>query len=353
MLDENDLRSGLRALTAAPPPAPADRAQSSARRYRTIRRRRAGAAVAAAFAVAVPVVALAGREPTGPAPVVDLAASMRTWPEHVDGDYRDHTRFAYVTAERAEPGGDVRWLYAGKVPGTSTIAVAYARCGERACTGAALVYKEDDGSPRGNWLVVREEPVAELAERPFGWYFRGARGSVLFALGPAYADRLRYDAGVTRGTIDGDDGVFVGEIGWLRQTPSTQMLDGDRVVLEGALRVPGADRDAIAHAEPLPLITAIPAPYAIGERISGQVGVLGLDGGLHDAPDRGRFRVFVRCVGSGRAIVLAGAETSVQVPCDGEVHAGPPELEGRPGYVVSVSADDPYTTYEVVVGERS
>lgn len=351
MLDENDLRTGLRALTATPPTAPGDRAARAARKHVTIRRRRAGFAVATAFAVAVPVVALAQRPPSGP-PVVDIASSVRTWPDRRNAGYDDVLERAYFSVEGKPPGDSVKWLYADDVPGTGLVAVAWAECGTVTCTEVSLAWAERAKLPRTAWAAVSEEVDAQTPERPFGWYFRAAEGegSVLFALGPSYATRLTYD-GPAAGTVQGDGGVFVGRLGWVTRTPVVRMYDGrDRLLIEGVLGVPGPV-DSVAFAEPVAPVTDVPKGYVLGTTVQGQVGVYTGEGTI-EAPRESVFRVFIRCRGSAPADVLIGAEDSVTVPCDGQVHPGLPDMAGRPGYVVIPTADDPYTTYSIAFAMR-
>src|SRR4051812_25209162 len=175
--DETALRAGLRALTAAPPPAPPDRATRSARRWRTIRLRRAGVAAVTAFAVAVPVFAFVSRG-TPPTEVRVTGTPMMRWPDRRVPAYRDEAEAARAAFDKSADitSLPVRWLYAGPVSGTDKIAAVWAYCDATTCERVTIAYGTRGQDPR-TWPTA-STPRAQRPEEmtvPVGWYFRGSR----------------------------------------------------------------------------------------------------------------------------------------------------------------------------------
>ncbi|HWL36937.1 MAG TPA: hypothetical protein VNQ77_12145 [Frankiaceae bacterium] len=350
-LDENDLRAGLHALTASPPPAPADRAAVSVRRLRTQRRRRTGFAVATAFAVALPLVAVVTR---GPEQVTEhvvaqepLATALLEWPTRYGEGSREFGQYAVDYESRSKDPGAVRLLYAGRV-GDFEVAVV-ARCGATACREVNLMYH--DLGQKGSELVEGGRLAPAAKAQPIGWYFPADGGSRLFVLGPPESRRLRGDGiDVTDG-----EGVFETRIGWRESYLDVRVLDGESgIVASGRPGLPSVDPvDAVPYAEPPVTPARVPDGYRAGPVYTRQVGTN--RGEFHEAfAERGvtgPYRVFAVCRGPAKEVtVLTHTVISGKVPCDGRVHAGPLDEFERPGASFDVYAEDPFVTYSVAVG---
>jgi hypothetical protein len=351
-LDERDLRAGLRALTAAPPPAPPDRAVRSARRWRFIKLRRAGVATVTAFAVAVPVVAFVGR---GDAPhdVRVAGTPMTQWPDRRVPAYRARAEATRADFERSGPPDQypVRWLYAGPVPGTDTIAAVWAYCDATTCDRVTVASgPAGDGPLRGPSLSVPLLP--DDLTKPVGWYFANGHGTVLFALGPAEARTLTYAVphGVV-GTARVDAGVFTADLGWIGAQPAVRMADGrSRVLYAGPLGL--GTEPAVGFARPLPRLTSVPAGYRLVRAAEGQARDSRTD---FSASATKPYRVFVRCVGPGPIALIDEVGLDVPIPCDGKVHPGPPDSVPSGGEAGArlKSGSDPYTVFALAFGERT
>lgn len=348
-LDENDLRAGLHALTAAPPPAPAERAAGSVRRLRTMRRRRTGLAVVTAFAVTLPLFAVVTRDDAGPpVPTVPLATALLQWPTRYGEGGEEFARQATTTAGvfyNDERG--VRVLYAGQV-GEFMVA-ALARCGADACTDVSLVSSRPGSRPE--FIDGNSQPFGK--EQPIGWYFPAAEGSTLFVLGPPEARHLRGNGiDVTNG-----EGVFVTGIGWRTSFLDLRVEDAkSRTLVSGRPGLPGGEdpRPGVPYAEPLTSQARVPDGYRAGPVYNGQSGTSGSN--AYDAfPEKGMtgpFQVFVVCVGTVEEVLVMTftQETATRVRCDGQVHPGPLDDLARPGPGFDVESRDPFTRYSVAVG---
>lgn len=351
-LDENDLRAGLHALTATPPPAPPDRAPASVRKVRTVRRRRTGFAVATAFAVILPVVAVVTR---GPGPVPEhvvaqepLATALLEWPTRYGEGGREFGQYAVAYASDSKDPRAVRLLYAGRV-GDFDVALV-ARCGANACRDVSVVYHDPARQGVEHLEGGRLDPAARM--QPIGWYVPADEGSTLLVLGPPDARRLRGE-GVD--VTDGE-GVFRTRIGWRSSYLDVRVLDAESGILaSGRPGLPSVDpHDAVPYAEPPATPARVPAGYRAGPVYTRQTGIG--PGRTNEAfaerGDDGAFRVFVVCTGAGREVTVTTLrqETGTGVPCDGRVHAGPlDDVEGGPNAFM-VESTDPFVTYSVAVG---
>lgn len=355
-LDENDLRTGLRALTAGPPPAPPERARASVRRWRAQRLRRAGVATVTAFAVAVPVLAYVGRDDEPPG--VRLASSpLAAWPDRREGRF---LRLSAMAADQAafegvaqDPGTTMRWLYAGQVAGAKdgSVVAVWARCDDTSC-GSVVVATGVEGSVDGPDFAFHVGNAADVTG-PLGWYFPAEDGrTALFALGAPEARTLAYEVpGGDSGELRSGDGVFAGNVGPVGARPALRIADGTgRVLAEGGLGVGRVESVGFGF-ERLPAAidrAMAPSGYRLGAHVIGHV----THG--HDVPVNAgdTYRVLVRCAGTARATITTPSGARATVPCDGEVHAGPPD-ETATGYgFATVTSDDPYTVFRAAIAIR-
>ncbi len=366
-LDEQDLRHGLRALTAGQPPAPDDRPVRSAARARSIRRRRAAAGVAAAVALAAPVAVLAtgvGR----PAP--DRAArTLAAWPDRSEPGSASLAASAEA-AWRTRPEGArregerIRRLYAGTLPGArGTEVVVFAACVET-CDKVVLAHTDPDDvtgrTERDTPWILRTgtvPPETDLGFTPVGWTFP-ARNTVdgpstmLFVLADPRVRSVTWGAGVETGELPRHGAAFAGDIGHHDSRPYVTLgLDRDTVVFRGLFGVPGLAEVPVAWMRR----PAEADPHPLGWRSThsgnGQLFSRADSGSMHVGETELEWAVFLRCAGAVPLRVAAGAGGRT-VPCDGATHRVPARA-ARDGWIaVELSADSEYVTYRYALASR-
>jgi hypothetical protein len=363
-LDENDLREGLRALTAAAPASPhlVDRSVGRAARIR--RRRMTALAVATVVAVAVPAttVRLAANERRTPA--AHTPTTIRDWPRHIDPalqPYLDRAISDYLRPGAFhEAEGDPVPLFAADVPGTDEVAVAFALCHEE-CTAAVLSFAtkssalEDTGDPGvSNWISITRDVVGGVPVAPLATYLRPSDnrpGNVLVVLGPPETAAVSWTSEPKRpdtggsGRLDPFGGAFAGSVGYLSAPAKLSLLDAKgRLVAAGT-----AGTDTLLPAVPPVDAPALPAGWELAGGAGGQ-----LENGstsLIDSSPGGASAVFVVCDGFRPvAVVVAGVNASA--PCDRQAHQidFPPV---RSGDLEVHLSGDPYTAYHFVLAKRT
>lgn len=366
--DENDLRSGLRALSGTLPPPPEARAEASVRRAHAIRRRRAAVT---AVAVLVPGVAFGGwaLRPE-PAPKPDYS-SVLSWPDRRDPALRRYERVALADWRDSQlnqlyPGETVRWLYSGRIAEANEIVVAFATCGPDACRQVVLLHDEeataleDDGdSSMSNWVGETRELVAGAPMAPLSDYLASADRpdtgprTVLFVLPAPDAARVSYVSperagrGGAEGTLERQGAAFVGDVGYLAADATITVRDAD-----GDVRHEGrvGDDDAEGNAELIKEIDLGPG-WDANTTAWGQLGRHGDH--FENATGSGPNALFVRCVGAAPIKAELNGRKKV-VPCDGQPHhvAGPfPRSEGL-FTSSSLTSDDPYVVFVAALAER-
>ena len=361
--DENDLRAGLRALTADPPAQPVDRVDAAVRRAGAIRRRRAAVT---AVAMLLPAAGFGtrhllpdpGRAFTPVAEWPDArdrsldryaAEALREWDERYDTDLA--------------PGETVRWLYSGRVPGTESIVVAFATCVVDRCGRLVLLHglTKDVGTPDGDrsfshWTGETRaiDPDAEPA--PLSAYYWGAdagRGStnVVFVLAGPDAARVTYESPARRpgtggsGEIPRAGAVFAADVGYLSAPATITVRDRD-----GDVRY----RGPVGTPDDIPSVPRVdhvdPGPrYDVDLSMSGQLSD-GDDSLRHGSLGAGRYVVFVRCLGD-RALRVTVEGVPHRTPCDGRarrVTAPFPKPRDR-WLEIELRTSDRYTAFALAV----
>jgi hypothetical protein len=329
MTDEPDLRAGLRALAAAPPPAPGDREAGVVRRAGRLRAQR-GIAVGLASVVAVAVGLVAPKMipnegGSGPVRPAQMSAALQAWPKHASS----HDRFrAYVAKEVAPPpGSSVRWLYTGTVPDTAgTVALAFAVCDADTCGSAGLwltspVPGRDNADPaERSWVRSSGAFSPDAPTAPLSWYADSdtpVRGSVLVVVPPAGTESVTWSApGANGGTLQKHGALFSGVMG-LVTAPATIVLKDRRgeTFYEGPVGLPGHGAAPVARA-PFPGRLLVPPGYVVALRGGQQFDhELAQSFDVPPALVRSGVAVLIRCVGPAPVVVLYGARTAT-VPCD-------------------------------------
>lgn len=360
--DENDLRTGLRALTAAPPPQPPDRALRSIAHARTIRRRRAAAASLAVLvpAVALGVLALVPAREARPVP-------LAKWPDRRDpalvatsevalGEWLDRS------STPLGPDRRVRWLYAGRVPGVDGVFVAFATCGPVGCDRFVAMLGPADATPDGDpnssaWLMDSRDLDPAAPPAAYTRYLDGPRTTngptnVVLAVAGPDAARVTWESPARRpgtggsGELADAGGAFAANVGYLSDHATVTVYDRAGAVVHrgpvaGADRVPSA-RWLDGDLDPGP-------GWAVLSAMKGQ---LRYQDHSEDTTIDRPYAVFVRCLGPGpMAVVLDGEETDAT--CDGRVRRVTPVRPApRGGVTTRLTAHDPFTVFEVVYAER-
>jgi hypothetical protein len=365
--DEQDLRAGLHALTAAPAPLRPGLAERSVRRAHAARVRRLGVSAVAVAAVAV-AVPLAVPHPA-PRPPAPLAESLLSWPDLRDPAWKPAADVAL--AEYLDfPGNegnaaDVRWLYAGEVPGSADfVAVAWAFCPDGRCTRVVLAEanREDaltrDGDPSSSsWGTHDGDVLPEAPQAPLAAYLpgRGARGatSVVLAVVPPGTTGVSWSAPALRagtggsGTLAPSGGVFVGDIGYL-SAPARLSLTGP-VPYEGPVALPGDEETQVGQAPALKQLT-VPAPY---ERASAGSGQTDQPISYQDESQRGsRVVVVARCEGTAPLRATLNGRKARPLPCDGLQRTLFADQPARRPQDLMIEGEDPYASYAFAVGYR-
>ena len=365
--DENDLRSGLRALSGTLPPPPEARAEASVRRAHAIRRRRAAVTAAA---VLLPAVAFGGWATVRPEPKPDYS-SVLSWPDRRDPALRAYERVAldeWLDSQFNElnPGETVRWLYSGRIAEANEIVVAFATCTPTACSRVVLLHDDIASAAEGDpdpsvseWIGETRELVAGEPMTPLSDYLwsvdRPETGfrTVLFVLPAPDAERVtfvspeRAGRGGVEGTLERQGAAFAGDVGYLAADATITVHDGD-----GDVRYEGrvGDDDALGSAEQIKGIDLGPG-WDANMTTWGQ---LGRDGDhFENATGSGPNALFVRCVGAAPIKAELNGRKKV-VPCDGQPHhvAGPfPRSEGL-FTSSSLTSDDPYVVFVAALAEK-
>lgn len=329
MVDEQQLRAGLHALAAAPPPTPGDREAGAVRRAGRLRAQRAvSLAVASAVVVAVGLVApkvIPNEGGSGPVRPARMSAALQAWPKHASS--YDGLK-AYVEREVAPPpGSSVRWLYTGSVPDTNgTVALAYAVCDAGACTGVGLsltspVPGRDNAAPaQRGWKDVFGRVSAEATTAPLSWYVdadRPARGSVLVVVPPAGTESVTWSApGANGGRLRRHGALFSGVMGFVTGNATVVLKDRrGETFYEGPVGVPGSPEEPVARA-PVPRAPGVLPGYVVvfsaGQQFDHEL-VQSFD--VPPARVRSGVAVAIRCVGPAPVTVRYGNLTAI-VPCD-------------------------------------
>jgi hypothetical protein len=360
MVDEQQLRAGLHALAAAPPPTPGDREASAVRRAGRLRAQRAvSLAVASAVVVAVGLVApkvIPNEGGSGPVRPARMSAALQAWPKHASS----YDRFKkYVEKDVAPPpGNSVRWLYTGSVPDTGgTVALAFAVCGADACGTAGLWLTSpspirDNADPaERSWVRTTGSFSPDAPTAPLSWYADAdtpALGSVLVVVPPPGTESVTWSApGADGGTLTRHGAMFSGVLGFVTG-PATIVLKDRRgeTFYEGPVGVPG-HRDAPVARAPFPSTLAVPPGYVEVFRGGQQ-----FDGDMahsFDVPPalvRSGLAVAIRCVGAAPIVVLYGTRTAT-VPCDDTprtVLAGPADAPR-----ISFTTTSKYVSYLAIL----
>lgn len=367
-MDERDLREGLRTLTAARPPAPAGRAAAAVRRARRIRRTRAAGSALAVAALVVPVVVLASPRPPRPAPVA-ASLPVHRWPDRSDPSLRAAAERAvanYLRAPGERPEGEARVLWSGRVPGASSVAVAFAFCGRDSCSRAVLAHTDstrpeaDDEATRSSWLTVTRTVTAGVPDAPLAAYLPGLEPSVgagatnyLLVVAPPEATEVTWRSEPRRtgtggsGTLPREGTAFAGPIGWVSDLTTVLARTADGAVAAQGIVGEYGEQSSIGRAPWVPVVDDQPG-WRISARTTSQLGIDGF-GHNHRALRRA-YAVFVRCE-AFRAVTMTVDGKRATVPCDGEVHRvdapGPPPAGGA---MVELDGD-PYTGFSVAWAE--
>lgn len=362
LIDEDDLRTGLRALAAAPPPQPADRVESSVRRAGTIRRRRAATVSLAVLgpAVALGALALIPAGDAGPAP-------LAKWPDRRDPALVATSEVAlgeWLDRSRTPLGPDrrVRWLYAGRVPGADGVVVAFATCGPVGCDRVVGMLGPADATPDGDpnsseWLMDSRDLDPAAPPAPYTTYLDGPRASngptnVVFVLAGPDAARVTWESPARMpgtggsGELARAGGAFAANVGYLSAQATVTVYDGAGVVVHRG-QVAGADRVPSAR-----LLDGDLDPGPGWDVFTSMSGQLSYQDDFEDTTVDRPYAVFVRCLGPGpMAVVLDGEETDAT--CDGRVRRVTPVRPApRDGVTTRLTAYDPFTVYEVAFAER-
>jgi hypothetical protein len=370
MLDEDELRTGLRALSAGPAPPAPGLAERSARRARVVRARRvvAGGLVTAAAALAAVPVVLPHPRPARP---VTMSTSLLSWPDLRDPAWYAATDVALseylrMPHEPIPEDETVRWLYGGLVPGTGHVAAVWAYCRPEGCSRVVVARSMREnaltpGSEEGFTQWPADEAVVgpESPAAPVSTYLMGHSGApdgphtVLLVLAPPGTRGVGYSSPTLRagtgesGVLHQDRGAYLGDIGYLSADA--------RITVTGAAPYEGPAGTTDANGDRQHGFTrwvpdaVLPAPYPRSgsgrEQLSGS-------SGFHDATRHGgRVAVAARCRGTAPVAVTVGRKT-VHVACDGANHVA---FTGEPFHgalELDYEATDPYTAFAVVYGFR-
>jgi hypothetical protein len=331
MTDEPDLRAGLRALAAAPPPAPDDREAGAVRRAGRLRVQRAVSACAvAAVVVAVGLVApkvIPNEGGSGPVRPAQMSAALQAWPKHASS----YDRFkAYVEKDVAPPpGNSVRWLYTGSVPDTGgTVALAYAVCGADACGSAGLWLTSpapigDNADPaERSWVRTSGSFSPDAPTAPLSWYADtpyATRGSVLVVVPPAGTESVTWTApGANGGTLTRHGAMFSGVLGFVTGNATIVLKDRrGETFYEGPVGLPGSRDEPVARAPFVEQVTVPPGYRSVlttGQQFNGAQ----LASSFDVPADRigSGLAVAIRCAGPASIAVTYGDRTA-SVSCDG------------------------------------
>jgi hypothetical protein len=366
-LDENDLGSGLRALSEGAPPAPDERVRRSVTRARRIRARRVAGTVAAVAALVVGVPVLVPRGAPKPVPA-DMASAVRQWPAHRERKYRAYEDAAldqaWLPVRPGVDGWTLHRLYTGDVPfdppfgHDRPVVVAFAVCRDGCHLALMIAAPADGGGPaRSGWVRVTGWVAPGAPTRPLAWLLDGdvvmkhGVTTLLLVLPPPGATRLTWRAPTLAGsqgsTARPRDGLFAVDAGFVTADPEYTLTDARGGVLyTGPARVPGARQVPVGRSELTPPI----------ELPAGLKGVTGsgeqLDNGDSDTFDmdipRGtRFWFFFRCLGPV-PVTVTGPGVRETVRCDGEQRT---LLADRPApasgtYRVTYASSSPYVSYQ-------
>jgi hypothetical protein len=368
-MDEQDLRSGLRALTREAPPAPPARAEGAVRRSVRIRRTRAAASLVVVAALAAPVtlvLADGGERAARP-----TSAGVGGWPDRrEDGlaDRYDEAVRQYAREVRPPGAGEtVRPLYSGVVPGANSVAVAFAYCGPDTCSRAVLGTTDSDvgygpQTPQEvPWVWVTREvrdgalsaPLASLvAAEPNLDDRRGSQNVVLVVAPPGayegtWSSEGRAGVGASQGPLVERDRAFFAMVGFVSGPVTVRLVDARGQALAEGL-VGDLDSPSGVGNGALPNPPAAPDPTKAHHSVASQIGPR--ESATWEQPfPGGRYTVVARCDGA-QPMRVSGPGLLGLAPCDGRPHrfdATTPAPAGK--LAITVSSKDPYTTYAFVI----
>ena len=364
-MDEQELRGGLRTLTAGQPALSEALAERSARQYRVTRRRHralAAAGVAAALVAAVPAV-VALRAPEAKAP----AAAVASWPDARDPAWVATGDRALAEFERVRPhdvpaGATVRWLYAGLVPSTDeAVVAAWAYCLGKSCPTVVLAngfrHQVTDLGDEDVWSFDVGFLPSTGPEVPVSTYLNGPRGAhgpttVVFALASPKTRRLGWESPRLRprtggtGVLTRQGGAFIGDVGYVSGPVS--------LLLAGRTPVPVGVADSVTPVPvgnvPMPDPVVLPSSYRF---VEGGASQLRDD---HESFHQGSFAgrrlaMWARCEGSA-PVRVTYLSRPYFVTCDGAVHLTFADQPGGDVLIVAFSSTDPYTGLAYAIGYR-
>lgn len=359
--DENDLRAGLRALTAATPAQPAERVDRAVGRARRIRQRRAALATAA---VVLPA-AVIGLRLTAAPPAAD-DATVLGWPVHRDPElaaYEENAWGEWRFHHEVPSGEGVRFLWSARLPGAGerTIGVAFATCSADACSRAVLLTATeshaaeppaDDGA--NFWLGDAREIDQRVGLTPLSTYaVSDGGGNTLLVLAGPDAQRVAWSSPSKRPGTGGagevaplGGGAFVQDVGYLSAHTTITVYDAT-----GAVRHEGrAGGPTEVPLAPMVVDVEVPPTHQEVSAFAGQASAPFTS--VEGAAKPGRYAVFARCLGTAPLRVVVGSATG-QVVCDGTTRLAIAEvpLPDGAGYEVEVTSEDPFTSFAVAMAE--
>jgi hypothetical protein len=390
ILDEDDLRQGLRALSAAPPAALGGLEERSVLRARHIKVRRVATAALTVVALAAPAALVAVR--LGDKPPARLAP-VASWPDRRDPALHEVASAAFADWARTDalnPGETIRWLYAANVPHTDEIAVAFATCDAERCSRIVIAHADrnaaesDPGDdPDVSPWRERTYPLDDTLPPPVpATYLTPPDGdedlgptNVVAVVAPPGGVRVtwtspaRFPGTGGSGELELRDGAFVGDVGYLSDQVTFTVRDRyGRELYTGLVGDP-AERGLVPNAPQVPEIE-LPAGYESHASERGQATArsgLSIQRGVTKKP----YTVFVRCRGSAPLVVVADGRRGKAV-CDGQVHAVVSDVpvstdrseDTRDHMADDVpvdegdveiyhESDDPYTTFALAIATRT
>ena len=287
--DENDLRAGLRALSAGTPGQPPARAEAAVGRARQLRRRRTAATAAA---VVLPAL-LAGA-------VVTRASAPRRLPPAVDARLLPTAERVFTAWDRdhdLRPGERVRWTHAWRYD-TRLVFAAFETCAGDVCSRRVFGHVDEGGGAAraGFHTRVADDGVPWEPYRAYFWTIssRAPFLRVAVLLAGDQPDRVVLDATATRGAGrraeeigEVAEGVFATRVPDELTAESITAYAGDRILFSA-----GTDRPL--DAGPLRPRTDEPR-YAPGHVVR-RTGAAGARLRLYGTPGT-RYALVMRCGG--------------------------------------------------------
>jgi hypothetical protein len=371
MVVEDELRNGLRALTAAPEPLPYDLAERSAARAVVQRRRRVAlTAVAAATAVVAAVPLTASVRHPKPLP---MARSLRTWPQYVDPHWAaayDVAKGEYERSHGGPPSGTARPLYVGGIDqdarALADVWVVWAYCGPNDCTRVVSATAHvDDAFATGTephlnyWDWHDGEIVPGAPTVPLGALLVGAsRGhgstTVVAVLPPPDTTAVSWSSDERRPGTGGSGelpaapagSVHFGNVGYV-SAPVRISVEG-RSPYAGRVQLPG-QQDPEPGFTRWPSKVEVPAPYQ--PTFSSEWQTNRPFRYESDTGARGRAAVYAVCDGTG-SVTLTLEGVSGPLPCDGVGRLVLQDVPISGGFVLEIPAADPYSAVAFAVGYR-